>query len=215
MLQPSELTQFFSEADAEKIVAKTKERIAKEVAKGYEYAGTTFILLQHQKDASSKSTAFPYYVMERDVFNDSEVLNDESEGMYFWLDMAWDIVVGESTSYLLRAADILGLSPSDFRDTWVEGDLLERHTTKVYNYRHYMMYNEMMNRDCWVYDTYQLITTEYLDLYTVNLSGLPVRESDEKTFYHHTEHYFDESWIENYVRQACQMNWATAFDRIP
>ena len=87
MLQPSELTQFFSEADAEKIVAKTKERIAKEVAKGYEYAGTTFILLQHQKDASSKSTAFPYYVMERDVFNDSEVLNDESEGMYFWFDM--------------------------------------------------------------------------------------------------------------------------------
>ena len=77
------------------------------------------------------------------------------------------------------------------------------------------MYNEIMDMDVWYYETQQLHVTVYEDLYTVDANNYPFREEESETRTFYTEHYFDDEWIDQYVRYACMASLETSFDSFP
>lgn len=158
----------------------------------------------------------PYYVNVKDTYtSDPVVLNDSSAGMWYWLDVAWNVYVGVKTKYAWIAATVLGIEPSAFSSTYRSGDTLTNTTTKVYNRKCYYMYNNHSEHDVLYYETYKLVITEYVDLYTSTGDGNPYRESGEETFTFYTEHYDDTAWIKEYVTNACNNGLLFQRDEIP
>ena len=77
------------------------------------------------------------------------------------------------------------------------------------------MYNDHSDHDVLYYETYKLVITEYVDLYTSTNDGTPYRDSGSETYTFYTEHYNDTAWIRDYVINACNNGLLFQRDQIP
>ncbi|WP_300379831.1 hypothetical protein [Clostridium sp.] len=135
-----------------------------------------------------------------------EILNSSSRGMAYWLDVTWNLVIGNTTKYFWQASTILGLNPSNFMSNYKSGDKLSSTKTKVITRRIYKKYHPVMNLEMFYVETKKQVVKNYVDLYTFDKYNNSVRvsQTDTQTFY--TEHYFDPTWITDKVNSAWQAN---------
>ena len=213
-VQPQQLSNFFAADDAAVFISETNALIEKEEALGFTHVGTELKI--QPRRTYSDSQADPYYVTVTDTFtSETDIVNDEGFSIREALVRAGNIILGLQSKWIWIPAAILGVDASDFHSDYRSGDQLKETVQKVYNRRCYKMYNEILDMDDWYYETQQLHVKVYEDLYTVDANNFPVREEDyeSRTFY--TEHYFDDEWIDQYVRYACMAGLLTAFDSFP
>jgi hypothetical protein len=135
----------------------------------------------------------------RQYNSQTTTLNNSSKGMRYWLDVAWNLVIGSTTKYIWKAATIFALNPSNFLPNGVSGDSLTNHYQYVYYDRMYQMQNP---RDSNWYNCVRisrLELTNYVDLYTLDVNNKAVRKSTSTTTSYYTKHYPDYNWV---IQQA-------------
>lgn len=213
-VQPQQLSSFFTVDEAAEFISETNALIEKEEAQGFTHVGTE-LKIQPQRIYSA-SQAEPYYVTVTDTFtSETDIVQDEGFSLREGLERVGNVILGLQSKWIWIPAAILGIDASDVLGGYREGDQLKETVQKVYNRRCYKMYNEIMDMDVWYYETQQLHVTVYEDLYTVDANNYPFREEESETRTFYTEHYFDDEWIDQYVRYACMASLETSFDSFP
>ncbi|WP_337575296.1 hypothetical protein [Fournierella sp.] len=198
------LDEFFVEEDLNTFIEDSKELIEENTSDGLLYTGSTISFVPATRAAGSDISVVK--VSDHFVQKTPTILNDSSHGMSYWLDVVWNIVIGTKTKHAWKAATVLGVEPSMFDSKWHEGDLLQNTTAKDIDRYFYKMYNSIQNEERAYYQTEESFYTEYVDVYTVDLNGKSFRASGDYRHSYRTEHFNDEDWIHNYVRNACRLN---------
>lgn len=125
----------------------------------------------------------------------TETLNDSSAGMKYWADKSFSVAIGFISPWIWVPATVLDINLSDLCPDYQTGDVLRSTQQEVYHHRHYKQYSPVLGYEKNMVRTSKLYSKVYVDLYTIDKYGEPVRknEFEMKTFY--SEHYFDTDWI--------------------
>lgn len=127
---------------------------------------------------------------------DTEDKSDSSKGMKYIVDTAFSVYIGTKSAWIWIPATILGVAPSDLCPNYQTGDALRSTKQEVYHYTHYRQYSRVIDQSLNYVRTTKLYSKIYVDLYTTDINGKPVRRDDSeamKTFY--SKHYYDYDWI--------------------
>ena len=139
---------------------------------------------------SATSPSWDYQVNNIRQYVDVTDLSSPSQGLAYWVDLAFNIVVDSVSIKWLTAASILGVSGSSFLPYYVSGDRLIKTENRTFNDTYYMWYDK--NQTAWpLVRTTFLSNDVYIDLYQANSTRL----TDHTLVFASTQHRSAYAWI--------------------